>query len=87
MVRGEVACGTMNQRELILGEMELLPQASEARHHEVMHLIEAHALHGRGLGFIDLHLLASARLSHSPLLTRDKRLAMVAIELNVSAQV
>ena len=86
MVRGEVACGTMKQRELILGEMELLPQASEARHHEVMHLIEAHALHGRGLGFIDLHLLASARLSHAPLLTRDKRLATVAAKLDTAAR-
>ena len=87
MVRGEVACGTMKQRELILGEMELLPQVKEARHHEVTHLIETHALHGRDLGFIDLHLLASARLSHANLLTRDKRLAAVAEELDISARV
>lgn len=49
-------------------------------------MIEDHRLHGRSLGFIDLHLLASARLSHAPLLTRDKRLAAAAKELGVAAK-
>jgi hypothetical protein len=60
-------------------------QVKPARHREVMHLIEAHRLYGRGLGFIDINLLASARLSHSTLLTRDKRLAAAAKTLGVAA--
>ena len=87
LVIGELACGNLTDRSQTLADLGKMHQVQQANHVEVMHLIEAQALHGRGLAFIDLHLLASARLSHAPLLTRDQRLATVAAELNMSAQV
>ena len=87
LVIGELACGNLRDRSETLLDLGRMHHVQQATHAEVMHLIEAHALHGRGLGFIDLHLLASARLSHAPLLTRNKRLATIAAELDISAQV
>jgi hypothetical protein len=84
MIRGEIACGTMRQRELILNSLAELPEVGLATHDEVLAMIEAHTLHGRGLGFIDLHLLASSRLAGVPLLTRDPRLAAAAEKLGVA---
>ena len=51
---------------------------------EAMHLIDAHKLAGKGLGWIDMHLLASARLSRLPLWTKDRRLATAARVLGVA---
>lgn len=73
-VLGELACGTLRRRSEILGHLRQLPQASLARDEEVHHLLEAHRLEGKGLGWIDLHLLASARLHGVDLLTHDQRL-------------
>ena len=86
LIRGEIACGTMKRRTIILHSLADLPEVSLATHDEVLAMIEAHALHGRGLGFIDLHLLASCRLSRIPLLTRDKRLTSAAKDLGVAAK-
>ena len=85
LVRGELSCGNIRQRKAILGRIAILPQVTEAKHVDVLHLIEAHRLHGRGLGYIDLHLLVSARLDRVPLLTRDRRLAAAAADLGVAA--
>jgi predicted nucleic acid-binding protein len=57
-----------------------LPMATVASDAEVMLLIEREQLMGRGIGYIDAHLLASARLSHCRLWTQDRRLAVVAQE-------
>ena len=51
---------------------------------EVLALIEQHQLMGRGIGFVDAQLLASARLSHCTLWTQDRRLAELAEALGVS---
>jgi len=59
----------------------LLPQATIATHDEALAMIEQYKLMGRGVGFVDVHLLASARLSKATLWTRDKRLAAIAAEL------
>ena len=85
MVRGELACGNLANRRQTLIDLAELFHAAQATHDEVLAMIEAHALHGRGLGFIDLHLLASCRLSRIPLLTRDKRLTSAAKDLGVAA--
>jgi predicted nucleic acid-binding protein len=83
----EVACGTPPQRRAIvemLGALESLPVATPA---ELLALIERRALFGRGCGFVDVSLLASALLSGSTLLwTTDKRLAGVAAELGRAYQ-
>jgi predicted nucleic acid-binding protein len=77
-VIGEIACGTSRQREVVLGHLRHLPAAPLATEVEVHHLLERHRLGGRGLGWVDLHLLASARLAAVPLITRDRALQEVA---------
>jgi hypothetical protein len=73
-VLGELACGTLSRRAEILAHLRHLPAAPVATEAEVWHLLDTHALAGRGLGWIDMHLLASARLGAVPLLTRDRAL-------------
>jgi predicted nucleic acid-binding protein len=78
-VVGEVGLGSLADRGRILGLMANLPQTVLATHAEVMTYIEAHALYGQGIGYVDAHLLASASLTPgSSLWTRDKRLRAAA---------
>jgi len=84
-VVGEIACGTMRHREDVLTLLRALPTAQVAEHDEVMELVERARLHGRGIGWIDVHLLASALLSGATLWTLDSRLAKVASGLGVEA--
>jgi predicted nucleic acid-binding protein len=55
-----------------------------ATHAEVLHLVDAHRLHGRGIGWIDAHLLASAMLTGLPLWTRDGKLNQAAKALGIA---
>jgi len=80
-VIGELACGNLKNRDEILSLLEALPKTGVASHEEVLHLVAERKLYGKGLGWIDMHLLAAALLSQSPLWTRDKTLASVAREL------
>jgi hypothetical protein len=82
-VVGELACRNLRGRAEILGLLGALPTVQVAAHHEVLAFVEAHRLMGRGLGWIDVHLLASATLASVPLWTSDKRLAATARELGV----
>jgi predicted nucleic acid-binding protein len=82
-VIGELACGSLAQRTLVLKMLEALPRAPLVAHGEVLQLIETWSLSGKGLGWIDMHLLASARLAGLLLWTLDKRLATAARELAV----
>lgn len=84
MVIGELACGNLRNRTILVN-LQLLPQATIATHDEVLAMIEQHKLMGRGVGFVDVHLLASAKLSKAMLWTRDKRLAVVANEFGLNA--
>ena len=68
---------------LAAGRIRSLPHVIEAEHDEVFALIESKKLHGRGLGWVDVHLLASAMLGHTRLWTLDKRLAEQARKLDV----
>lgn len=81
---GELACGTLRNRREILSLLAALPLAPTAEHEEVLSLIESRSLHGRGIGWIDAHLIASALLSRSPLWTLDGRLRAVASSLGIS---
>lgn len=81
---GELACGNLHNREEILSLMQALPSATTAEHEEVLGLIDAHQLMGIGLGYVDIHLLASALLSGIPLWTEDKKLKEAARKMNVS---
>jgi predicted nucleic acid-binding protein len=81
---GELACGSLRNRKEILGLMTVLPTAVLAQHDEVLHLVENNRLFGKGLGWIDAHLLASALLSRAPLWTLDQHLRAAARVLAIS---
>ncbi|HEX4227277.1 MAG TPA: PIN domain-containing protein [Bryobacteraceae bacterium] len=83
-VSGELACGNLKDRMTVLLALNTLPSASRATDAEVMHLIEDRGLWGRGLGWIDAHLLASALLSNCQFWTLDKRLERAARELGLN---
>lgn len=75
---GELASGAMKNRARVLDLMSALPEALVAEHDEVVHFLERTRLYGRGLGWIDLHLLASASLSQAALWTMDRALKRAA---------
>ena len=80
---GEIACGKLNNRSEILSLLQALPMATRAEHGEVMQFIENYRLMGKGLGYIDMHLLASAMLTNVSLWTLDKRLNEVSSTLGI----
>jgi hypothetical protein len=80
---GELACGNLQNRQEILSLLQLLPRATQAKDEEVLQFVEQHRLMGRGLGYIDNHLSASAVLTGAPLWTFDKRLNMVNDRLGI----
>lgn len=78
-VLGEIACGSLKDRGTVLELLQDLPAATVAEHGEVLAFMEARALFGKGIGWVDVHLLAAAALSEgAQLWTRDKRLRLVA---------
>jgi hypothetical protein len=83
-VSGELACGSLKNRAAVLADLNALPLATVASSTEVLQLIEDRRLWGRGLGWIDAHLLASALLSHCGFWTYDRRLGEAAAELGLS---
>lgn len=81
---GELACGNLQDRKLVLGLLQSLPSAPVANAGEVLFFIEKHALMERGIGYVDVHLLAAARLAGTRLWTRDRQLVVVADELGMA---
>jgi predicted nucleic acid-binding protein len=81
-VIGELACGLLKSRETLLGLLRSLARLAAATDEEVLEFLERHRLMGRGLGYIDVHLLAATALQgDARLWTRDKRLKRVAIDM------
>lgn len=80
---GELACGHLKNRDEILSLLQALPMATNADNEEVMEFIENYQLMGKGLGYIDMHLLASAVLSKASLWTFDKRLHEVSVKMGL----
>lgn len=79
---GELACGHLANRREVLALLQALPQAPLATDEEALTFIETRRLMGRGVGYLDVHLLASVALDGGATLwTRDKRLAAVAADL------
>jgi len=84
-VLGELACGNLRNREMVLRLLKDLPHAALATDDEVLFFIERHALMGRGIGYVDAHLLAAVMLDGAAQMwTRDKRLRAVANSLTLS---
>ena len=82
-ILGELACGNLKNRPVILSYLELLPMSIVAEHEEVLSFIEDNRLMGKGLGYVDVHLLASAVLTGVFLWTLDKKLAQTANNLHL----
>jgi predicted nucleic acid-binding protein len=79
---GEIACGNLANRPVVVALLKDLPRATVADNDEVLTYIERHRLHGTGIGYVDAHLLASVALSGgTSLWTRDKRLHKAAMTL------
>ncbi|HMI37319.1 MAG TPA: type II toxin-antitoxin system VapC family toxin [Steroidobacteraceae bacterium] len=83
-VIGELSCGHLAQRTEVLGYLNALPTLPLTDHEEVVEFVGMHRLYGRGLGWVDMHLLAAAQLAQLPIWTLDKRLAMVAGEMGLA---
>ena len=81
-VLGEIACGNLHQREEVLALLSHLPRCKVADDVEVLCVTERHGLMGRGIGYIDAHLLTATVLSDAAQLwARDKRLAVLAQDM------
>jgi len=75
MVLGELACGNLKDRKTLLALWRNLPQLTSATDAEALFFLERNRLWGRGIGYIDLHLLAAVSLNAGTRLwTRDRRL-------------
>jgi len=85
-VTGELALGNLRQRKVVLTALSDLPRANVATEPEVLRFIDQFALLGRGIGYVDVHLLAAVRLTPgAELWTNDKRLQRAAAQLGVAA--
>ena len=81
-VVGEIACGNLRDRNAIIELLQDLPAAVVADGNEVLHFIERHTLYGKGIGYVDVHLLASVALTvGTRVWTRDLKLRQVAARL------
>ncbi|MDP4026044.1 type II toxin-antitoxin system VapC family toxin [Methylobacterium sp. NEAU 140] len=86
-VVGELMLGNVSQHLDFMATLEEMPQADVAEHREVLDLIVTHQIYGLGIGYVDAHLLASAKLMPgSRIWTRDKRLASICDQFGVSFQ-
>ena len=83
-VIGEIACSSIKDREQVLDLLRSLPLCSVALEDEVLLFIDQNKLMARGIGYVDVHLLASTKLSGATLWTRDKRLLIIAKEMNIA---
>ena len=81
---GELACENINNREEILSLLQGLSSEDVISSKELLFFIETHKLMGRGIGFVDIHLLATAKLKQHKLWSADKRLNDIAIEMGLS---
>jgi predicted nucleic acid-binding protein len=82
-VIGELACGRLKKRSEILSLLQALPRMPVATQDELLFFIEEHSLDGAGIGLVDIHLLASAKLAGVTLWTLDQKLKSVAAKLNI----
>ena len=83
-VIGELACGNIKNRQEIISLLQSLPTAPQIEFQEFLYFVDENKLYGKGIGFVDIHLLASAQLGQIPLWTNDKRLKAAAIELGLN---
>jgi hypothetical protein len=83
-VVGELACGNLASRKEIISLLHSLPAAPKADDDEVLFFVERHKLMGRGLGLVDVHLLASAAIGAASIWTTDDNLCVAARSLRIA---
>jgi predicted nucleic acid-binding protein len=81
---GELACGNLTNRNEIISLLQSLPLTPTIEFDEFIFFIDRNHLMGKGIGFVDVHLLASAQLTGIPLWTADNRLKSAADQLNLT---
>lgn len=84
-VVGELACGSLRNREEIIRLLSGLPMLAKADDEEMLQFISVHQLYGKGLGLVDLHLLAACCIERCTIWTRDRRLRGVAEVMKVAS--
>lgn len=84
LVIGELACGHMKHRAEVLASLAVLPATRTVEYEELLAFIDTHKLFGQGLGWIDVHLLASAVLERVSLWTHDQALRQATKKLHCS---
>ena len=87
LVYGELLIGDRGGRRKLLAAYERMHQAAMVPHRDVVQFVRDHDLHGRGVGWIDVHLLASAIVGRLQLWTADPRLLAMADEFGVAYMV
>jgi len=85
-VIGELACGNLRDRAATLGDLSKLPHAKAATEAEVLNFVESRRLRGKGLGWVDVHILASAALSGWDLWTADRVMQQAAERMGIGAK-
>lgn len=83
-VLGELACGNLSRRTETIARLAKLPVAAIAPELQVRHLLESRCLWGTGLGWIDMHLLASALIEGLRLWTADRAVSAAARQLGIA---
>jgi len=83
-VLGELACGNLARRAETIAWLAKLPVAAVASEAEVRHLVESRRFFGTGLGWVDMHLLASAVIGEMRLWTADRAMAAAAKQLGIA---
>jgi predicted nucleic acid-binding protein len=84
LIIGELACGNLKNRNEIISLLHSLPMALTIEFDEILFFIDKNQLMGQGIGFVDVHLLASAQLTGARLWASDKRLKSAADQLDLT---
>ena len=84
LVIGELACGSLRERQTILDLLSALPQADHAADNRILSFIETQRLPGQGIGLIDVHLVYGAVAGSHRLWTHDRSLRRIAARLGVA---
>jgi predicted nucleic acid-binding protein len=80
---GEIACGSFSKRAEVIDSLQSLPQLGVAREEEVLFFLEKHRAFGKGIGYVDAHLLTAAVIDNCKIWTTDKRMILIATQLDL----
>ncbi len=82
-VMGELAVGNFRNRKSVLNLLDSIPKLSKLTHNEFIYFVENNSFYGKGVGFVDIHLLGSTKLAGVKIWTFDKRLLELAKNKNL----